>query len=209
MPASPTAMDTVLSHAGVQNIDNAPMSPPLSLATTYKRPASGIYGEGDFIYSRDQSPTKSLLEQTVASLECHGDERHSEGVTCCAFSSGMAGVNAIVTAHGASTTVLIPHDLYHGVPTLLEDVMKPMGMRFQRVDFTDVDSVVNHVKAVSTDNVIAWMETPSNPKCDVIDIEAVCAALHGVGLDARLTTVVDSTMCTPIITQPLRVSVCL
>jgi cystathionine gamma-synthase len=149
-----------------------------------------------------------MLEQTVASLECHGggDEQDAVSATCCAFSSGMAGVNAIITAHGSSTTVLIPFDLYHGVYTLLVDVLNDLGIQYRRVDFRDIDAVVAEAQTVTTDNVIAWMESPSNPQCHVIDIEGLCNKLQASNLTPKLTTAVDSTMCPPCITQPLRVS---
>jgi cystathionine gamma-synthase len=145
-------METLLSHAGVEyGLENAPMSPPLSLATTYTRPPSGIYEDSHHVYARDTNPTKSMLEQTVASLECHGggDEQDAVSATCCAFSSGMAGVNAIITAHGSSTTVLIPFDLYHGVYTLLVDVLNDLGIQYRRVDFRDIDAVVAEAPTMS------------------------------------------------------------
>ena len=204
-PASTRAMETLLSHAGVEgHKHNAPMSPPLFLATTYSRPPDGIYRENDWIYSRDDSPTKAMLERTVANLECHGDEREFDDVSCCAFASGMAGVNAIFMAHGSSTTVLFPTDTYHGIPTLLTDILATMGITSLRVDVRCVETVVQAAQSVTTDNVVVWMETPSNPQCHVIDIAAVCGTLQNAELQAKLTTVVDSTMCPPCLTQPLR-----
>lgn len=207
LPKSRKGLDTILSHAGVpQSTENAPMSPPLSMATTYTRPPSGIYGDHDYIYSRDNNPTKSSLEQTIAELECTGDDRDFEAAVSFAFSSGMASVNAIVTAHGASTTVLIPRDLYHGVPTLLQDVLQNVGVQYQRVNMLDMEELIQVAKNVTTDNVIVWIETPSNPLCQVLDIGCICETLQSTSLNAALTTVVDSTMCPPTITQPLRVS---
>ncbi|KAI2513815.1 Cys/Met metabolism PLP-dependent enzyme [Fragilaria crotonensis] len=205
VPTPKKSMATILSHAGVDGtVANAPMSPPLSLATTYTRPPDGIYLDEHWIYSRENSPNKAMLEKTVTKLECHGDERDYEGVSSCAFASGMAGVNAIVMAHGSSTTVLFPTDTYHGIPTLLTDVLSILGVSSQRVDVRNLETVVQHAKAVTTDNVIVWMETPSNPQCHVIDVAAVCKALQSAELPAKLTTVVDSTMCPPCLTQPLR-----
>lgn len=203
-------MDTLLSHAGVDHgLANAPMSPPLSLATTYTRPPTGIYDESHYIYARATNPTKSMLEQTMASLECHAgsDNDELDDATCCAFSSGMASVNAIITSHGSSTTVFIPADVYHGVPTLLEDVLGSLGITYQPVDFGNIGAVVKEAQNATTDNVIVWMESPSNPQCHVIDIEALCTTLQASdGVTAKITTVVDSTMCPPCLTQPLRVS---
>ena len=205
VPTPKKSMATILSHAGVDgSIVNAPMSPPLALATTYTRPPDGIYLDDHWIYSRDNSPNKDMLEQTVAKLECHGDGRDYAGVRCCAFASGMAGVNAIVMAHGSSTTVLFPTDTYHGIPTLLTDVLSILGISSERVDVRNLESVVQHAERVTTDNVIVWMETPSNPQCHVIDVAAVCTALQSADLKAKLTTVVDSTMSPPCLSQPLR-----
>jgi cystathionine beta-lyase/cystathionine gamma-synthase len=204
--ASVKSIDTILAHAGVEDIPNAPMSPPLSLSTTFSRPPDGVYRDEDWIYSRHGSPTKYLLETTIAALECHGDDRPYDDAVCCAVSSGMAGVNTIITAHGSSTCVLIPHDLYHGVPTLLEDVLRNLGITYERVVFQNVDDVVEKVSQVSAERAVVWMETPSNPQCQVIDIKSICSALKATNTRAKVTTVVDSTMATPCLTQPLRVS---
>jgi cystathionine gamma-synthase len=201
------SMETRLSHAGVDSSrDNAPMSPSLELATTYGRPASGLYGDSDYVYARDSSPTVSLLERTMAQLECLGGDHTSSNYVAKSFSfaSGMAAVTAIIMAHGTSTTVFVPQDVYHGVPTVLADVLNPMGVKWERINFQNLKELLSRAQAVVTDNLVVWIETPSNPQCQVIDIAAVCSSLQSVSILATLTTVVDSTMSPPCLTQPLR-----
>lgn len=130
-------------------------------------------------------------------------------------------------------TVLIPTDVYHGVRSLLSGVFSRHGVRFRELNMVEsdgtgdkqavVDAIAEIAAAVNqsigdnqkkthqqqhqTHNVIVWMETPSNPKCEVVDIEAIC---HGVRTVADrwegvldVTTVVDGTMASPLLTRPL------
>jgi len=223
-----TNLATLLAHAGIESGDreNVPMSPPLHTATTYTRPPDGIYKDGDSIYARMDNPTRLLLEKTVYELECSGVS-HENGESSLAFSSGMQAVTAILLAHAtsgaATTTVLIPNDVYHGVRTLLSDVFCRHGVSVRELDMvggTGADTILDMIseiaKTESTTNadnnrhrssVIVWMETPSNPKCQVVDIKSICDALQSAGdgwgdvLD--VTTVVDGTMASPVLTRPL------
>ena len=204
--SSHSSLDTVLAHAGVDaSQHNAPMSPPLSLASTYTRPPDGPYHEGDLKYSRMGNPTRDLLEETMGRLECHGDSRDHNDIVSCAFSSGMAGVSSLVMAHKEPVTVLLPTDLYHGVPTVLADVMSRFNVKYQKIDFTQESQLEQALSEMNySNNVIVWMETPSNPLCQVIDIKAVCNQVDSFRSQLNITTVVDSTLAPPCVTQPLR-----
>jgi cystathionine gamma-synthase len=207
-------MATVLSHAGVKLGEyNAPMSPPLHLASTYTRPPNGIYGNTDSIYSRSDNPTRLQLEDVVRQLETHGDERlTTDGAitttttTTCAFASGMAAVSSLVLAHQVPLTVLLPKDLYHGVSTVMIDVFDRFQVTVMRVDMRDEPAMKQALLDVSTPHAIVWMETPSNPMCHVVDIERLCQLVRETSSLSEFTTVVDSTLCPPCLTQPLRVS---
>jgi len=269
---SNTSMATLLSHAGIEVCrggtssssngaglrENVPMSPPLHTATTYTRPADGIYKDGDSIYARMDNPTRLLLERCVFELECShqmfSTETNIAGniptTTSFAFSSGMQAVTAILLAHSTSSavpnnmTVLIPTDVYHGVRTLLSDVFSRHGVQVRELNMvttrnngseSDNDAGVVAIEKAISDiataaaiekngkcgvggnqtngetnnrhNVIVWMETPSNPKCEVADIKAICeAARSAADLWSNvvdLTTVVDGTMASPVLTRPL------
>ena len=218
-------MDTLLSHAGIIESDhNAAMAPPLHLATTYTRPADGQYLPDDKIYGRMDNPTRELLEATVGRLECHGDVRFDETTmkpTCAAFSSGLAAVSSILLTHQAPIRVFLHSDVYHGTSSAMADVMSRVGVSTERIDFTNAAEVEAAATSsfVSKDeantgtidsnktngtNRIFWMETPSNPQCQLIDIEATCDMIRSI--DNTATTVVDSTLAPPCLVQPLRVS---
>lgn len=207
-------LPTAVAHAGIQDIPNAPMAPPIHVATTYTRPADGIYREGDSIYAREDNPTRLLLQKTIFELETIGltldsgdsdSERKSLEPTTCAFASGMMACTAVVLAHSTPLTIIFPRDLYHGVPTLMAEVFSRHNVHVRRVDMTSVDKVVEEItKTDSASDVIVWMETPSNPKCEIIDIGAVTDAVRSISTH-KVTTVVDVTMASPIVTRPLEV----
>jgi cystathionine beta-lyase/cystathionine gamma-synthase len=196
------SMSTLLAHAGVDSsIPNTPMSPPIHTATTYTRPSNGNYLETDSIYTRTDNPTRLLLEKTVGELDCHGAEYNDGQPTTCAFSSGMMAVSSIILAHEAPLRVILPMDRYHGVPTLLSNVFHRFGVEMCLVDYDRLADVENLVKTTSK-QVVVWMESPSNPLCQIIDISAVCSL---VCQSPNVTTVVDTTLAPPVLAQPLRV----
>lgn len=203
------------------------MSSPSSLDPTHKT----HHGKSDSIYARMDNPTRLLLEKTVYELEC-SFLSHEKGESSLAFSSGMQAVTAILLAHStsgaATTTVLIPNDVYHGVRTLLSDVFCRHGVSVRELDMvggTGADTILDALSEIAEtetttasgniaehhrSSVIVWMETPSNPKCQVVDIKSICDALQAAG-DAGgdvldVTTVVDGTMASPVLTRPLEVS---
>lgn len=184
------------------------------------------------------NPTRLLLEKTVFALECSGLlPEDASAPTSLAFSSGMQAVTSILLAHstsgkGATTTVLIPTDVYHGVRSLLSDVFSRHGVEVRELNMVNdnndetsggAEAVANAIRDVAANtanersevnknnrsSIIVWMETPSNPKCQVVDIKAICDAarseqdrFHEI-LD--VTTVVDGTMASPVLTRPLEV----
>jgi cystathionine gamma-synthase len=205
-----TSLDTLLAHAGLSKTENASMSPPIHMATTYTRPADGPYKEGDSIYSRADNPTRLLLETEIAQLECHGRALPSaDAATCCAFSSGMMAASSIILAHSAPVKVLLPTDLYHGVPTVLHEVFSRFQVSVEPVDMvtntSDLEKKLAEVAEGSADDVIVWMETPSNPLCQIVDIATICQVVETYSNETsrKVTTVVDSTLAPPTLTQPL------
>lgn len=200
------SIETVLAHAGIDRDDaNAAMSPLLQFATTYGRPADGNYRPHDAIYSREDNRTRLLLEREMAQLECRDllGLTSNPTSTSCAFSSGMMAASAIVLAHQAPVHVLLPQDLYHGVRSVLSNVFQRFGVSVHFFDATSLSSVEYELQKLPRDNVdcILWMETPSNPRCYVIDVSEVCKVAKSV--NPRVTTVVDSTLAPPTIQLPL------
>jgi cystathionine gamma-synthase len=193
------SLDTVLAHAGVSNAShNAPLSPPLQFATTYTRPADGIYHAGDSKYTRFDNPTRLLFEIEMTRLELHGNTNTRESGNTnmnysCAFASGMMAVSAIILAHQAPLTVLIPSDLYHGVPTVLDEVFSRFQVTTKRVSMQSIESELQN-NLPSNNDIIVWMESPSNPQTQVTDIAFVCNLVKTMSVGARITTVVDTTL---------------
>jgi len=225
-----TSMSTKLSHAGLSsnhgndssNDYNNPLSPPLDLATTYERPPSGDYGEGGLIYSRSCNPTRKLLEDAVGQLEIMSAATKSidpslsnlkeRNAPTFAFSSGMAAVASLLLACKSPVKMLIPQDVYHGVPTQLHASLVDHGVAHESVDMTNCNEVHQKIKESiecdSSGTLVVWMESPSNPLCQVTDIEQVCSAVNEHQRNhpnehSRIVTVVDSTWAPPCITQPL------
>jgi cystathionine gamma-synthase len=208
------SLPTLLAHAGMEYMHNAPMSPPLHLSTTHTRPADGVYLAEDSKYGRMDNATRLLLERTMFDLECVGFETHDftdrENATPAsfAFSSGMMAVTALILAHDGPITVILPDDIYHGVPTLLQNVFLRHNVNSQRVDMTHPSNVASAIDAIPKNNdIIVWIETPSNPLCKVFDIRAICKAITPIKAQRpNITTCVDVTMVSPVITRPLEVN---
>ncbi len=215
-------MATQLSHAGLSSKCgsgersikfNNPLSPPINLATTFERPPSGDYGEDGLIYSRSCNPTRKLLEESIGQLEMNFTDFdascHNYTIApTFAFSSGMAAVASLLLACTSPVQLLIPKDVYHGVPTQLLNAFSEHGVSHESVDMTDVNEVQQKLEENigSGGTLLVWIETPSNPLCQVTDIQAVCNTVEKMRTQSdqgKILTVVDSTWAPPCITQPL------
>jgi cystathionine gamma-synthase len=159
--------------------------PPIHQASTYVQPAPGEFVE-DYDYSRSANPTRSALERALGELE---------GGLASAFSSGMAGEHALITAAAAAGDhVVIPNDLYGGTYRLVDKVLTRWGLDYTMVDQTDLAAV----EAVVTDDTrLIWVETPTNPTLNVVDVEAIIARRKNA------LVVVDNTFATPVYQRPL------
>lgn len=214
---STTSLSTLLSHAGLSKgvSTNIPLSPPIELATTYERPADGNYGDNGLIYSRSCNPTRKLLEDAIGQLEVEAGQRQQTAAPTFAFSSGMAAVASLLLAQTSPVKLLIPSDVYHGVPTQLHVCLNDHGITHEAVDMTNVNDLqqkLEHYIESDTNNnddgtLVIWMETPSNPLCQVTDIQTMCEVVNEMRIQSKnaykIITVVDSTWAPPVITRPL------
>lgn len=184
----PLDLRTRLAQAGCHpDPQTGGLTPPLHLATTFERPATGDYGDG-FVYARWGNPTRDLFEQTLADLEGGGET--------AAFASGMAAVMAVFQSLGPGDHVLLPDDVYHEVRRILRTTFEPWGVMFSEVDQTDLDAVR---AALRPETRLVWAETPSNPLLKVCDL----AALAGIAHDGDALLLVDGTWTTPLLQRPL------
>jgi len=159
--------------------------PAIHQASTYVQRAPGEFVE-DFDYSRSANPTRAALERALGELE---------GGRASAFSSGMAAEHALITAVGhEGAHIVIPDDLYGGSYRLVDKVLVRWGLEYTMVDQTDVRAVAD---AVRPETRLIWVETPTNPNLNTVDV----AAIVGVKQDALVA--VDNTFATPVFQRPL------
>ena len=159
--------------------------PPIHQTSTYVQPAPGQFVE-DFDYARSANPTRSALERALGELE--------GGLGSC-FSSGMAATHALLTAHCRSGDhVILPRDLYGGTYRLVDKVMTRFGLLYDMVDQTDLEALE---RALRPETTLIWVETPTNPLLNLVDIEAV------VTLKGGAIVAVDNTFATPVVQRPL------
>ena len=180
------AFATRAVHAGLTpDPSYGSVIPAIHQTSTYAQPRPGEF-VGDYDYARTANPTRSALETALGELE---------GGLAVTFSSGLAAEHALITATCATGShIVLPGDLYGGTYRLVDKVMSGWGLAYDLVDQTDVDAVA---QAIRPETRLIWIESPTNPKLDVIDIRAIVASRR----DAMV--VVDNTFATPANQRPL------
>jgi cystathionine gamma-lyase len=174
-------------HVGNQ-IDPATgaVVPPIHLASTFRQPGAGTWGAFD--YSRSGNPTRSNLQETVASLE--------GGCGALAFSSGMAAIHCVTMLLHSGDHVVAGCDLYGGAYRLLHQICDRSGIGVTLVDMTDPHAV----DAAMTDKTrLVWGETIGNPRLTIPDLDTLAKIAHAKGAKVG----VDNTFGTPSLIRPL------
>ena len=159
--------------------------PPISLSTTFAQESVGEHR--GYEYSRSGNPTRTALEEVLASLE---GTRHG-----LAFASGLAAEDNIMRTLRPGQRVILGDDAYGGTFRLIARVWEPLGIAWTALDLTDTTRLATDWP---DDTALVWIETPTNPLLNCVDIEAVCDIAHRRG--ARV--VVDNTFATPYLQQP-------
>lgn len=176
-------------HAG-QDADPATGATvvPIYATSTYTQAAPGVHK--GYEYSRSGNPTRTALETALAALE--GGERG------LAFASGLAATTAVFGALlRPGDEVAASADLYGGTFRLLERVFKPWGLTAK---YTDDSSPAGFAQIITPNTKLVWIETPTNPLLQVLDIAAIAEVAHKHG--AKLA--VDNTFASPYLQQPLK-----
>jgi cystathionine gamma-synthase len=182
----PASFATRAVHAG---LDPDPhyrsIVPAIHQTSTFAQSAVGEVVEG-YDYARGANPTRTALERALGELE---------GGTAAAFSSGLAATHALITAVcRAGNHVVLPNDLYGGTYRLVDKILSRFGLQYDLVDQTDLEALA---AVVREDTRLIWVETPTNPQLNVIDIEGVVARRRGA------LVAVDNTFATPVNQRPL------
>jgi cystathionine gamma-synthase len=161
--------------------------PAVHLATTYRQRTVGA--DQQYEYARSGNPTRSSLEEQMASLEDAG--------YAYAFASGLAAEDAVLRAVlSPGHHVVLPLDAYGGTFRLLESVHKPAGVAYTTADVSAPEGLD---AAWRDETRMVWVETPSNPSLSIVDIAATAAYVHARGA----ILVVDNTFATPYLQNPL------
>ncbi len=180
--------ETQAIHAAMEIANETPDTvPPVRRSTVYEINKKGR-SEGDWHYTRNENPNRVQWEHVLKVLE--------GGAAAAAFSSGVAAACAVFQALEPGNHIIIPKDVYTGNRKLVNDLMKPWGLKADFVDMTSLQNIENHI---TKDTKLLWVETPSNPMMNIMDIEAIVA----LGRSNGAVVCVDNTWPTPINQMPL------
>ena len=175
-------------HGG-QHPDKAygAVMPPIYQTSTYAQSTPG--GHKGFEYSRSANPTRTALENSLASIE--------NGNYGLAFASGLAAMDAVIKLLNPGDEVVSTNDLYGGSYRLFKRIFEKYGITFHFIGMQDPNKIEAYINKRTR---LMWVETPTNPMMNIIDIKAVSrlAKKHNVLL------AVDNTFATPYLQQPLK-----
>jgi cystathionine gamma-synthase len=183
--------ETRVIHAG-HRIDPATgsVSPPLYLSTTFARDPESV-PVGGHTYIRDSNPNREQLEEALFPLE--------GGEAALVFASGMAAGMALLQALPPGSHVLFPDDVYYGFRAAAAEILPNWGIRSDFVAMGDLAAVE---AAILPETRLLWLETPSNPLLNVVDLVGALALARGAGAGAVMT-LVDNTFATPVLQRPI------
>ncbi|MCL6263697.1 PLP-dependent aspartate aminotransferase family protein [Craterilacuibacter sp. RT1T] len=175
-------------HAGYQaKAHQGAVMPPIYQTSVFAFEQIGA--DMEFSYARSGTPTRAALEGCFASLE---NARHG-----MAFASGMAAIDGVLRAFlQPGDEVIAVADLYGGAWRLLSKVMAPLGIKVSFVDLTDP---ANLEAAIHPAVKLVWLESPTNPLLNLVDIAALSAIAHAHGAHVAI----DNTFATPYLQNPL------
>lgn len=178
---------TKVIHAGIDpDPSTGAIMTPIYQTSTYVQSSPGQHK--GYEYARTKNPTRTALEHNLAALE--------NGTDAICFGSGLAAMDAVLKLLSPGDEVLSTQDLYGGSYRLMNSVYGNYGITFKFVDLTSANTIVDHI---SDKTKMVWIETPTNPMLNIIDIKAICEAVEGFNLDV----VVDNTFASPFLQNPL------
>ena len=174
-------------HAGVEpDPSTGAIMTPIYQTSTYVQAAPGDHK--GYEYARTQNPTRTALERALAALE--------NGSYSVCFSSGMAATDAVAKLLRPGDEVLCTNDLYGGTYRIFTKVFEPYGIHFRFVGMQDLEALAGMITSKTR---MIWIETPTNPLMNIIDIEGITQLAEG----KNVLTVVDNTFASPYLQNPL------
>lgn len=179
--------NTKTIHGG-QEPDKAygAVMPPVYQTSTYAQTTPG--GHRGYEYSRSGNPTRAALEASLASIE--------NGNYGLAFASGLAAMDAVIKLLDPGDEVVSTNDLYGGSYRLFTKIFSKYGIGFHFVGMQDLEAIENRI---NKNTRLLWVETPTNPMMNIVDLKGVAALAQKHGL----LLAVDNTFATPYLQLPL------
>ena len=163
-----------------------PANTPIYQTATFRQDDATAFG--DYDYSRSGNPTRAVVEKQIAALE--------SGTRGFCFSTGLAAITAVTRLLSPGEEILACDDLYGGTYRLFSRILAKRGINVRYVDFTNLDAVT---AAITSNTRLVYLESPTNPLLQIIDIAAVSDIAHRSG---ALVCVDNSTM-SPYLQRPL------
>jgi cystathionine beta-lyase/cystathionine gamma-synthase len=180
-------LSTKLIHGGIEpDPSTGAIMTPIYQTSTYVQEAPGK--NKGYEYARSQNPTRKVLEEALAISE--------NGKYGLCFSSGVAATDAVIKLLAPGDEVICGNDMYGGTYRLFTKVFEKFGIRFHYIDLSDT---ANINRIINGQTKLIWLETPTNPLMNVVDIEAVTSLVKG----KNIMVCVDNTFASPYLQNPL------
>lgn len=174
-------------HAGVHpDPATGAIMTPIYQTSTYVQ--DGVGNHKGYEYSRSQNPTRHALEKSLAALE--------NGKHGACFGSGLAAIDCVLKMLNPGDEVVSTNDLYGGTYRIFKTIFEKYGIKFHFIGMQNADNIEDYV---NENTKLIWVETPTNPMMNIIDIEAVSKISKKYGV----MLAVDNTFATPYLQNPL------
>ena len=174
-------------HAGIEpDPATGAIMTPIFQTSTYVQAAPGDHK--GFEYARTHNPTRLALEKNLAALE--------NGTDAICFASGLAAMDAVMKLLSPGDEIISTNDLYGGSYRQMVRVYGKFGIKAKFIDMSDAKTVA---KAITKKTKLIWIETPTNPMLNIVDIQALCDVAKKKGV----MTCVDNTFASPYLQNPL------
>ena len=179
--------NTKVIHAGVHpDIATGAIMTPIYQTSTYVQEEIGVHK--GFEYSRTGNPTRQALENNLAAIE--------EGKFGACFGSGLAAIDAVIKMLSPGDEVISTNDLYGGSYRIFTTIFEKYGIKFHFVDMLNINNIKEKINSKTK---LIWVETPTNPMMNIVDIKKVCE----LAKENKSMVAVDNTFATPYLQNPL------
>ena len=179
--------NTKVIHAGIHpDPATGAIMTPIYQTSTYVQEEIGVHK--GFEYSRTGNPTRAALESNLAALE--------SGKYGACFGSGLAAIDCVIKMLNPGDEVISTNDLYGGSYRIFKTIFEKYGIHFHFVDMVDVQNISNKINDKTK---LIWIETPTNPMMNIIDVKSIVEIAKNTGIKVA----VDNTFATPYLQRPL------